>query len=105
MKKTFIILVALLSLSTLYAQDCTYEKIFGFAKIKKIEKELVFLSFSVENRSGKRVIYKETLKMPFQWGLKIGEVYPAMLDVLQTGECDKYKLMVIQEIGAACKVK
>ncbi len=100
-----ILIGTLLMGSLLIARECSYKKVFGFAKINKIEENRAYVSFTIEGISGKGTKYKESFNILAPWGVKANEVYPAILQIRQTGSCEKHKIMIIQEIGEACQVK
>ncbi len=91
--------------STLFSQECRYQKVFGFAKITKIEDKNASISFTIEENTGKRRVYKESFVIVAPLGVKAKETYPAILNIRQTGNCEKHKIMIIQEIGTACRIK
>ncbi len=90
---------------TLNATECSYKKLFGFAKIKRIKDNLADISFTIEGSLGRSQLYKEQLTIVVSDGVKPKSTYPAILYIRATGECQKHKLMIIQEIGSSCKVK
>ena len=111
MIKNISLCIALIS-ATLFAEnsqseasECSYKKVFGFAKITKIEDNNASISFTIEESSGKRRVYKEPFIIIAPLGIKAKETYPAILNIRQSGSCEKHKIMIIQEIGAACRVK
>ena len=104
MNKNFVLSIAILT-NILFAQECSYKKVFGFAKIQKIEDNNASISFTIEDGSGKRSLYKKPFTIVAPLGVKAKETYPAILHIRQTGECEKHKILIIQEIGTACRVK
>jgi hypothetical protein len=86
---------------------CKYEQVFGTAKINKIEKQVAFVSFTLQDENGKASGAPQPLSLPAPWGIKAGEEYPALLHLFRSGpaSCEKQKLIIIQEIGSSCKVK
>ncbi len=86
---------------------CKYEQSFGIATITKIEKNTAYVSFSIEDENGKSTQYPQPLSLPAPWGVKVGDEYPALLHLYRSGpsSCEKEKLILIQEIGEACRVK
>jgi hypothetical protein len=100
-----LLITMLIIFGTLNATECSYKKLFGFAKIKRIKDNLADLSFTIEESFGRSRLYEESLSIVVPDGVKPKSTYPAVLYIRATGECQKYKLMIIQEIGSSCKVK
>lgn len=83
---------------------CDYDELFGLAMIKKIENGTAYLSFDIEEASGKKSHYADGITVPAQEGIKPG-TYLSTLEVLKSGSCQKYKLTVIDNINATCRAK
>jgi len=104
MNKKLVLSMAIF-ITLLFAQECSYKKVFGFAKIQKIEDNNASISFTIQDGSGRRSLYENPFTIVAPLGIKAKETYPAILHIRQTGECEKHKILIIQEIGTACRVK
>jgi len=101
-----IIINTIITTVMLNSTECNYKKLFGFAKVKMVKDDRAYVSFTVEDSFGREKTYKEPFIIATVDGIKSKKIYPAMLYISQSGdECQKYKIVLIQDIGTSCRVK